>query len=496
MSTNRRKATVRPDAPFSSQRPNLPLSDYALAICRHDFVSFIHKVFYWLAPGATFHMNWHIRALAFHLELVRVGRLKGLIINMPPRSCKSIVTSVAFPAFVLGHAPTKRLIAVSYASDLAVKHANDFRAILRAPWYQRIFPATSVSRTKNTEYELVTTRHGYRLATSIDGTLTGRGGDIIIVDDPLKPIDALSDSKRARVNDWFNNTLLSRLDDKQTGAIIVVMQRLHVDDLTGTLLRASGDWRLLKLPAIAEQEENIQIGENDFHQRRVDDLLHPAREPRPVLDALRAQLGSETFAAQYQQAPLAPVAMIKTQWVRRYDQCPDRTSSSRVVQSWDTASKEGDQNDYSVCTTCLIEDKKYYLIDVLRGRFDYLTLKARAIAHAQLHKPHRILIEDSGVGTALVKELQNAGLTAIPVKPERDKRTRMSIQSGKIESGQLFLPYRAPWLEDFEAELFAFPATRHDDQVDAISQALADEIQTASWDAKSLEAFCNFLASL
>jgi hypothetical protein len=196
-------------------RPNLPSDDYAVldAICRTDFLSFAHRVFYWLNPCATFHMNWHIRALAFHLELVRVGKLKRLIINMPPRSLKSILSTVAFPAFVLGQAPTTRLIAVSYASDLAVKHANDFREILRAPWYHRIFPATRVSRTKNTECELVTTRHGYRLATSIDGTLTGRGGDIIIVDDPLKPIDAFSDSKRERVNSWFPTTVLPRQAD-------------------------------------------------------------------------------------------------------------------------------------------------------------------------------------------------------------------------------------------------------------------------------------------
>ena len=117
-----------------------------------------------------------------------------------------------------------------------------------------------ISGAKNTEFEVLTTRQGYRLATSVDGTLTGRGGDIVIIDDPLKPSDALSDSKRERVNDWFSNTLLSRLDDKQTGAIVIVMQRLHMDDLTGRLLRASNDWTLLSFPAIAEQDETIPIG--------------------------------------------------------------------------------------------------------------------------------------------------------------------------------------------------------------------------------------------
>ena len=184
-------------------------------------------------------MNWHILAMAYHLEQVRRGSIRRLIINAPPRTLKSLMSSVAFPAFILGHDPTKRVIAISYGSDLAIKHGNDFRAIMTAPWYQSLFPGTRISRTKNTELEVVTTRNGFRLATSIDGTLTGRGGDVLIIDDPLKPTDALSDSRREYVNNWFSNTLMSRLDDPLNGAIVVAMQRLHMDDLTGMLLRSS-----------------------------------------------------------------------------------------------------------------------------------------------------------------------------------------------------------------------------------------------------------------
>ena len=291
---------------------------------------------------------------------------------------------------------------VSYSSDLAIKLANDCRTILKSDWYTRLFPRMRISRLKNTEIEVVTTQHGFRLATSIDGTLTGRGGDILILDDPLKPIDALSDRKRERVNDFYYNHTQSRLDDKKTGAIIVVTQRLHMDDLPGTLLRNSpNEWTVLSFPAIAEQEEKIQIGDTKYHVRRVGDLLHAEREPQPILDELRAQLGPDTFAAQYQQAPIpAGGVMIKREWIQRYDQLPEREPSSDVFQSWDTASKDGEQNDYSVCTTWLYHDKKYYLIHVLRGRFDYPTLKALAISHANDHKPNTILIEDAGVGTA------------------------------------------------------------------------------------------------
>lgn len=218
--------------------------------------------------------------------------------------------------------------------------------------YRQIFPETRLSRLKNTELEVVTTLGGSRLATSVDGPLTGRGGDIIIIDDPLKPADALSDNKREHVNRWFANTLISRLDDKLNGAIIIVMQRLHVDDLCGAVLkRVDHEWTVLNLPAIAEQDETILIGEKRFHLRQAGDVLHPEREPMAVLERIRGQVGSDVFAAQYQQRPVPPGGvMIKRDSIRRYDQPPTRTASSLVVQSWDTATKAGGENDYLVCT--------------------------------------------------------------------------------------------------------------------------------------------------
>ncbi len=444
------------------------------AISRQDFPAFIRRCFHLLSPAANFYNNWHILALAYHLELVRLGKIKRLIINVPPRSLKSVISSVAFPAWLLGHDPTKRIITVSYGSDLAAKHANDFRAVLTSPAYRQIFPQTRIS-AKNTESEVVTTRNGYRLTTSIDGTLTGRGGDIIIVDDPLKPIDVLSGSKRERVNQWYFNTLLSRLDDKRHGAIIIVMQRLHLEDLTGEVLRTGDEWVQLSLPAIAVQDEQIAIGDGKFHERRIGDVLHPQREPIAVLESYKRQLGSETFAAQYQQMPVpSGGGMIKRKWVRRYDVLPMRKWPARVILSLDTASKEGAENDWSVCTAWLIHEHKYYLIDVLRGRFDYPTLKARLITFAKVHGARKVLIEDTGVGTALLQEIKRiGGIAAVAIKPEHSKKARMSIELAKFESGQVYFPQRASWLPDLEEELFAFPQSRHDDQVDSISQALA-----------------------
>ena len=467
------------------------------AILRNDFFAFLQRCFLTLNPGATFRGNWHVEALAYHLELVRRGEIQRLMINLPPRHLKSLTVSVALPAFLLGHDPTLRVIVASYGSELAVKFANDFRTILNSPWYKTTFPGTRISRMKNTECEVVTTRGGFRLATSVDGTLTGRGGDIIIIDDPLKPSDALSESRRAHVNAWFRNTVLSRLDDKVNGAIIVVMQRLHVDDLCGSLSKGSDEWTHIKIPAIAQIDEQIEIGDQRYYFRKIGDLLHPEREPIDVLNSMRAQIGPDNFAAQYLQEPVAPDGnMIRREWVRRYATPPARTSSPHVLQSWDTASKPGGENDWSVCTTWFVIDGKYYLIDVLRGRFDYPTLKERAIAHAKLHRPTTILIEDSGVGMALIEELQKGGLTAIAVKVEHNKEIRMSIQSGKFASGQVFFPDWAPWLAELEAELFAFPGARHDDQVDSISQALSYEIQRSFWDAKSIEGLSRLASGL
>jgi hypothetical protein len=186
---------------------DLPLLD---AVLRRDLASFVAKVFETLCPGETYLDTWHINCLAWHLEPALSGKRLRLIVNLPPRSLKSIVTSVALPAYVLGHDPSRRIIVVSYSDELARKHARDTRIILESDWYRRVFPATRVNPRKNTETEFTTTRHGFRLATSIGGTLTGRGGDTLVIDDPIKPAEAESEAERRRVNEFYDKTLYSR----------------------------------------------------------------------------------------------------------------------------------------------------------------------------------------------------------------------------------------------------------------------------------------------
>jgi hypothetical protein len=249
------------------------------------------------------------------------GNIKRLVITLPPRYLKSICASVAFPAWVLGHDPSKRVICASYSENLASKHSLDCRSVMEASWYRRVFLQTRLSPRKNAELNFETTAYGYRYATSVGGTLTGRGGNIIIVDDPLKPEDAMSESKRSDVNDWFYSTLYSRLDSKADDVIILIMQRLHVDDLVGHVLQKES-WVQLNLPVIAEVAQDIVIGQDRTHTRQVGDLLHSARESSAVLDQLRSALGSFNFSAQYQQCPVPPEgALIKWDWFVTYPTC-------------------------------------------------------------------------------------------------------------------------------------------------------------------------------
>jgi phage terminase large subunit-like protein len=293
------------------------------------------------------------------------------------------------------------------------------------------------------------TARGFRLATSIGGTLTGRGGDTIIIDDPLKPDDALSEAKRTGANNWFTNTLLSRLDDKTTGAIIVVMQRVHMDDMTGFLLGQSDEWTVLSLPAIADSHQTIVLTGGRIHTRRPGDVLSPKREPREILDALRLQIGSDAFYAQYQQSPVPPGgAMVKRHWIQRYKDPPRPEPNGMILQSWDTAAKGGPDNDYSVCTTWYCApDCRLYLLHLWRGRIDYPTLKAKVIELSRRWSASQVLIEEAGT----------------------------AIASARIEAGQIFLPEHASWLPELEAELFAFPGSKYDDQIDSISQAILNE---------------------
>src|ERR1700746_153374 len=249
-------------------------------ILRLDLGYFAQHCFCELNPQAALLPNWHIEVIAAKLTAVRAGRIRRLIINLPPRHLKSLLASIAFPAWCLGHDPSAQILCVSYAQELADKLARDCRSIMMSSWYRQIFP-TRLAPHRQAVQEFITTRQGYRLATSTGGVLTGRGADIILLDDPLKPEEALSEAQRKAANQWYDHTLYSRLNDKRHGAIVIIMQRLHEDDLVGHVLAQEG-WEVLSFPAIAEADEVHRIetiwGEPCF-RRRHGEALHPDREP-------------------------------------------------------------------------------------------------------------------------------------------------------------------------------------------------------------------------
>lgn len=444
------------------------------ALLRRDLSAFIQKSFNTVTPGAQYLHNWHIDAIAWHLTQVINGEIKRLIITLPPRSLKSISASVAFPAWLLGHDPSFKIICASYSQELANKHSLDTRSILESQWYRKTFPRTQLHTDKNAQHEFMTTLRGMRLATSVTGTLTGRGGNLIIIDDPHKADEVLSDAKRQSTISWYRNTLVSRLNNKEKDAIILIQQRLHEEDLAGYLLE-SGDWTHLNLPAIAEDDEIVPLGINKSYFRKAGDPLHQVLENKETLERLQRELGSYTFAAQYQQRPV-PVGggMVKWDWFKTYEKPPGANVGDLIVQSWDTANKAEEIHDWSVCTTWLIQENRYYLLNVYRVRLEFPDLKRKILSEARRYQAKTVLIEDKAAGTQLIQDLRRdkTELNIIPIIPTADKQTRMLSMTPPIESGKIYIAQEASWLADFRSEILHFPLGKHDDQVDSLSQFL------------------------
>jgi predicted phage terminase large subunit-like protein len=453
--------------------------EYAYLL-RRDFVSFIERSFYELNPQTDFILGPHIELMACKLEACRLGRIKRLIINLPPRGLKSHCTSIAFAAWLLGHNPSAHIICASYGQELADKLARDCRSVMQTSWYQRLFQTRLAGKQAVHDFE--TTAQGSRMATSVGGTLTGRGADFILLDDPLKPDEALSEPRRTAVNEWYQNTLLSRLNDKAKGCIIIIMQRLHQDDLVGHVLEQER-WEVLSFPAIAEKDESFVIesifGERPFI-RKTGEPLHAARESLETYGKIRSSIGEYNFTSQYQQNPTPPGgAMVKTDWLRFYEQGEQPAKFSQIVQSWDTANKSTDLSDYSVGTTWGVLYKKYYLLDVFRQKLNYPDLKRAIFTQAAKFGAKNIVIEDKASGTQLIQELSAACMYVNAYKPPpgTDKIMRLHSQTAAFENGLVFLPRSAPWLPDYIHELITFPGSRYDDQVDSTTQFL-DYIRT------------------
>ena len=446
-------------------------------IYRHDLVAFIHRSFLELNPAATFEYNWHLEMIAQSLKDVANGNCKRLIINVPPRHLKSHSASIAFPAWFLGHFPEKQVACVSYAQDFSDTLARHSRRLMNSAFYQAIF-ATRISSKRDTVADFETTQGGFRYSTSVGGGFTGRGADVIVIDDPLKADEALSDVRRESVNEWFDNTLRSRLNRQEQGAIIIIMQRLHTNDLVAHVQQTE-HWRVLSFSAMAETDEAYEVrgayGTTRL-RRNEGDILQPSLTTRPTLEALRRTMTPYHFAAQYQQNPQPPEGnVVKREWLKFY--APDERPRvfDIVLQSWDTAVKDTELANFSVCTTWGIKDHKAYLLDVFRRRLSFPDIKRFVESLAELHNATVVLIEDKSSGSSLIQQLRSEGLSKVQASPalEGNKIMRLHGQTPKIEGGFVLFPKSADWLETYLSELLSFPSSNYDDQVDSTVYALA-----------------------
>jgi predicted phage terminase large subunit-like protein len=452
-------------------------------LAERSFADFVRQAWAELEPRTRFLDNWHIALLAEHLEAVADGGITRLIVNVPPRSGKSLLATIFLPCWVWLHNPAERFMFASYSAVLSTKHSVDRRALIQSPWYQRRWSSVvKLADDSNLKTEFSNTARGHQIATSVGASATGRGGNFLLADDLINPEQANSDAERKAAIRWFDETYSTRLDDKRAGRMVVIEQRTHAADLTAHLL-AQGGWTHLSLPAIAEQRTVIRFPRSGREVIRDEgDLLWPAREGRAELEAAKVRLGSFGFTSQYMQAPVGREGNdIKAEWLTatyRVGALPPKFDS--IVLSLDTAFKTGITNNYSaILALGTLRSARggyapgHYLLDAWRGRVEFGELKRKVVAMHEKWHSNVVLIEDAASGQSLIQELR-AG-TTLPLKPikvDSDKRSRVAAVCPMLEARLLILPEVAGWRDDFIAELTSFPAGAFDDWVDALAQAL------------------------
>ena len=426
-----------------------------------------------------------LRVAPFHadlcaaLERVVAGYTTRLIINIPPRSGKTEIAVKNFVAWCMGNFPDAEFIHASYSKTLATSNTAEIREIMSHEAFSDIFGVPEFRKDTNAKDHFKTVDGGHVYATGAEGTITGFGagkmrrefGGAIVIDDPHKAGEANSDTMRKNVLDWFQTTMESRKNAKET-PIIIIMQRLHEDDLSGFLLSGGNgeEWDHLNIPAITDDGVSFWPDNSSFE-------LGELRR--------KEKANSYVFAGQYMQRP-APVGggVFKDAWWQYYDLAPSFKWLSVYA---DTAQKTGDANDYSVFQlwgTTATNQK--YLIDQIRGKWEApeLLSSARAFWNKHKHqKPRSMKIEDKVSGTGLIQTLKREGIPVVPIQRNKDKITRAYDAAPVVESGNVFLPRGASWLSDFQSEASIFPNGKHDDQIDPMMDAVTDNDNEVNWAA-------------
>ena len=450
---------------------------YIYAECEFSLHTFIEHAWPVVEPGRNFVGNWHIDSICRHLEAVTRGEILRLVINVPPRSSKSTVVSVMWPVWVWLQDPSRRFISGSHNVSLATRDNMKSRRLINSPWFQRGWADRfQFAGDQNQKIKYENNKTGARVCFGMGSGVTGEGGDILIIDDPHNAKSAMfSTIERQGAIDMFDQELSTRLNNPDKSAIVIIMQRLHDDDLAGHVLK-TGQYEHLCLPMEYEPARRCItcLGEQD--PRTVDgELLCSERFPPAWVEEQKRVLGTYGTSGQLQQSPVpAGGGIIKLDWFKQYHVLPDRKYRVEVIQCWDTAQKANELlNCPWVCGTWVRTHDAYYLADVYREWMEYPQGKRMVKSLADKWEPNAIVIEDKSTGSSLLQEGDYFGtLPMVPFEPEGDKITRLSVESPTIEAGNVFLPESAPWLPDFLLEIGTFPLSATMDQADMLSMAL------------------------
>jgi predicted phage terminase large subunit-like protein len=461
------------------------LIDYALA--ESSLEEFIELGWRYIDP-ADYIGNWHIGAIAEHLEAVANGQCRRLIIMMPPRHMKSLSVSVAFPPWVWAQkkrspltGPGVGFLSLSYAQTLSVRDNLKSRRLIDSPWYQRGWgDRFQLTSDQNTKIRFDNDRGGYRIASSVDGTATGDGGDIIIIDDAVSAKDALSPTIRMAANEWFDGTMSTRLNDPKTGAYIVVMQRLHEADLVGHVLEqmkqdGGEEWTVLCLPARYEPDHPHVYRKDP--RKKAGELLWPQRMGEKQVRSLEVSLGQYGTSGQLQQRPAPKSGGMFDR--ANFEIKRAAPAHLEIVRAWDFAAsvpKPGTDPDWTAGVK-MGKDREgqFWILDVIRfqGSSSQVekTLKNTA---SQDKRAVRVRIPQdpgqAGVSQAKSFVRKLAGYSVRYERPTGTKEARATPLSAQVEIGNVFL-VEGDWNEPFLQEIELFPFAKHDDQVDAAADA-------------------------
>jgi predicted phage terminase large subunit-like protein len=451
-----------------------------------DLSAFIKAAWHILEPGTPFIPNWHIDLICEYLTAVTNGEIRRLLINMPPRHLKSGTVTIMWPTWEWTTNAALRYIFSSYASGLSIKHSLDRRAIIQSPWYeQRWGHRVQLSSDSNLKSEFTNTRRGAMVATSTGGTVTGKGGDRIIIDDPQNPEEAYSGNERESSIRFFDQTLSSRLDQPDKGAIVIVMQRLHQKDLSGHVLE-DGGYTHLKIPTEATERHVVHFpisGKEIIREK--GDLLWPERVgPESVAEAKR-RLNPIGYAGQHQQDPIPESGGIfPNAWWNFYDHYMVpivKQHARRTILFLDTAQQKGKLNDYSVSAAWVEVNHKitdeyqpgYYLVDLWREKVSFPELVEAVSDMRKRNGMAKVVIENKAAGISLAQMLQAKRVPVELFNPDKEKEARAHATSGFVKDGLCYIPKSAPWLHEFLVEHSNFPNSEYDDQVDTTSMMLS-----------------------